>query len=145
MYPTKKLNSISNAVILFSFVSVYQNFSGKSRYNIHMERTLLYLIYSPALRAFKIGISNLSNRRYAQHRVKGWMIIEYWYFQDRDIARNVEQEVLKVLRNKFPGQYLNKEDMPQDGYTEAFDTRKISSKKVIKIINNVIKETSQLD
>ena len=110
-----------------------------------MERTLLYLIYSPALRAFKIGISNLSNRRYAQHRVKGWMIIEYWYFHDRNTARRVEQEVLRVLRNQFPGQYLNKEDMPQDGYTEAFDTRKISSKKVIKIINNVIKETSQLD
>ena len=73
------------------------------------------------------------------------MIIKYWYFHDRDIARRVEQEVLRVLRNQFPGQYLNKEDMPQDGYTEAFDTRKISSKKVIKIINNVIKETSQLD
>jgi hypothetical protein len=145
MYPTKKLNSINNAVTLFSFVLVYQNFSGKSRYNIHMERTLLYLIYSPALRAFKVGISNLSNSRYAQHRVKGWMIIKYWYFYNRDTARCVEQEVLRVLRNQFPGQYLNKEDMPQDGYTEAFDTRKISSKKVIKIINNVIKETSQLD
>jgi hypothetical protein len=54
-----------------------------SRYNVFMERAILYLIYSPALRAFKIGISNLSNRRYSQHRVKGWTIVKYWYFQDR--------------------------------------------------------------
>ena len=67
------------------------------------------------------------------------MIIRYWYFENRDSARLVEQEVLKVFRNRFPERYLNKEDMPQDGYTEAFNSEKISSKKVIKIINNTIK------
>ena len=103
-----------------------------------MERAILYLIYSPALRAFKIGISNLSNRRYSQHRVKGWTIVKYWYFTDREIAKKVESEILKILRNKFPAVHLNKEDMPQHGYTEAFSTRLISSKKVIKIINNCI-------
>jgi hypothetical protein len=112
-----------------------------SRYNIFMERALLYLIYSPALRAFKIGISNLSNRRYYQHRVKGWMIIKYWYFQDRKLARQVESEVLKILRNKFPTVHLKKEEMPQHGYTEAFSTKAISSKKVIAIINMEIKKT----
>jgi hypothetical protein len=30
--------------------------------------------------------------------------------------------------------------MPQDGYTEAFSSDKISSKKVIRIINGVIKD-----
>jgi hypothetical protein len=105
-----------------------------------MERTLLYLIYSPALRAFKIGISNLSNRRYSQHRVKGWMIIKYWYFQDRNLARQVESEVLKTLRNKFPTVYLKKEEMPLHGYTEAFSTQLISSKKVIDLINKEIKK-----
>ena len=114
-----------------------------------MERALLYLIYSPALKAFKVGISNLSNRRYSQHRVKGWMIIDYWYFENREVARSVEQEVLKVFRNRFPERYLNKEDMPQDGYTEAFSSEKISSKRVIKIINNTIKtiksETQRVD
>jgi hypothetical protein len=105
-----------------------------------MERAILYLIYSPALKAFKVGISNLSNRRYSQHRVKGWMIIDYWYFENREVARSVEQEVLKVFRNRFPGRYLAKEDMPQDGYTEAFSSEKISSKKVIRIINSAIKE-----
>ena len=104
-----------------------------------MERAILYLIYSPALRAFKIGISNLSNRRYSQHKAKGWTIVKYWYFQDRDIAKKVESGVLKNLRNKFPTVHLNKEDMPQHGYTETFSTRVISSKKVIALINKEIK------
>jgi hypothetical protein len=107
-----------------------------------MERAILYLIYSPALRAFKIGISNLSNRRYSQHRVKGWTIVKYWYFTDRKIAKKVESETLKVLRNKFPTVHLNKEDMPQHGYTEAFSTRLISSTKVIALINKKIKNHS---
>jgi hypothetical protein len=110
-----------------------------SMYNIKMERAILYLIYSPALRAFKVGISNLSNRRYSQHRVKGWTIVKYWYFQDRVVAKNVESQVLNILRNKFPTVHLNKKDMPQHGYTEAFSTRVISSKKVIALINKEIK------
>jgi Txe/YoeB family toxin of Txe-Axe toxin-antitoxin module len=110
-----------------------------SRYNVFMERAILYLIYSPALRAFKIGISNLSNRRYSQHRVKGWTIVKYWYFKDRDTAKKVESVVLNTLRNKFPTVHLKKEDMPQHGYTEAFSTRVISSKKVIALINKEIK------
>ena len=103
-----------------------------------MERTLLYLIYSPSLRAFKVGITNLSNRRYSQHRVKGWVLIKYWYFQDRGLAKQIESEVLCVLRNKFPTVHLKKEDMPQHGYTEAFSSEAISSKNVIKIVNNYI-------
>ena len=110
-----------------------------SRYNKHMERTLLYLIYSPTLKAFKIGIANLSNRRYSQHRVKGWVLIKYWYLQDRGLARKIESEVLKVLRNKFPKTHLTKKDMPQNGYTEAFNSQAISSRKVINIIEKTIK------
>ena len=107
-----------------------------------MERTLLYLIYSPALKAFKVGITNLSNRRYSQHRAKGWVIIKYWYFQDRGLAKQVESEVLKVLRNKFPKAHLVKQDMPQHGHTEAFSSQAISSRKVINIINKEIKKNN---
>jgi hypothetical protein len=32
--------------------------------------------------------------------------------------------------------------MPQDGYTEAFSSEKISSKRVIKIINATVKDTN---
>ena len=104
-----------------------------------MERTLLYLIYSPTLQAFKVGISNLSNRRYAQHRVKGWSIVKYWYLESRQEALRVESGILSTLRNKFPTVHLKKEDMPQHGYTEAFSSKKIASKKVIKLIEQEIK------
>jgi hypothetical protein len=110
-----------------------------------MERAILYLIYSPFFRAFKIGITNLSNKRYAQHRAKGWIIINYWYFDSRGLANCVEQRALKLFRTRFPGTYLNKEDMPQDGYTEAFDATKLSSKRVIKIINTIIKDMKECD
>jgi hypothetical protein len=67
------------------------------------------------------------------------VLVKYWYFQDRGLARQIESEVLKVLRNKFPKSHLTKEDMPQHGYTEAFSSQKISSRKVINIINKTIK------
>lgn len=104
-----------------------------------MDQAIIYLIYSPFYRSFKIGLTNLSNKRYAQHKSKGWIIVKYWYFNDRDIARCVEQRALKLFRSRFPDKYLKKEDMPQDGYTEAFDATKISSKRVIKIIDTIIK------
>jgi hypothetical protein len=63
-------------------------------------------------------------------------------FSRQDIAKKVESGVLKTLRNKFPTVHLNKEDMPQHGYTEAFSTRVISSKKVISLINKEIKNHS---
>jgi hypothetical protein len=103
-----------------------------------MERTLLYLIYSPALKAFKVGISNLSNKRYSQHRIKGWRIVKYWYFESRQEALRVESGILSTLRNKFPKVHLKKDDMPQHGYTEAFSSEKISSRKVIKLIEKEI-------
>jgi len=110
-----------------------------------MEPAILYLVYSPVLRAFKIGITNLSNRRYAQHKVKGWVLIKYWYFDNRKMARCVEQRALKLFRARLPERFLNKNDMPQDGYTEAFSVEKISSKRVIKIINTIIKEYEKLN
>jgi hypothetical protein len=72
--------------------------------------------------------------------VKGWVLVNYWYLKDRGLAKNIESEILKVLRNKFPDSYLTKKDMPQNGYTEAFNSQAISSKKVISIINKEIKK-----
>lgn len=105
-----------------------------------MEKALLYLIYSPTLKAFKIGITNISNKRYGQHKAKGWVIIRYWYIDNRTTARKIESMVLYILRNKFPKQVVSKADMPQHGYTEVFDGRKTSSKKIIKLIETVIRE-----
>lgn len=105
--------------------------------------TLLYILYSPMHKAIKIGISDVSGRRFATHRTKGWILIKYWWFSQRDQARAVETIVLKILRVKH-GSFLNKKDMPQGGYTETFDASKITRKGLIRMVNKAIKEVLSL-
>jgi len=99
--------------------------------------TLLYILYSPRYKAIKIGISDVSGKRYASHRQKGWVLIKYWWFSERDQARAVETIVLNTLREKH-GHFLNKSDMPQGGYTETFDASKITRRGLIRMINKAI-------
>jgi hypothetical protein len=103
--------------------------------------TLLYMLYSPVYKAVKIGISDVSGRRFASHRTKGWILIKYWAFSERDKARAVETIVVQTLTNRY-GHYLSKEDMPQGGYTETFDASKISRKALIRMVNRAIKDLS---
>jgi hypothetical protein len=99
--------------------------------------TLLYILYSPRYKAIKIGISDVSGKRYASHRQKGWVLIKYWWFSERDQARAVETIVLNTLREKH-GHFLNKSDMPQGGYTETFDASKITRRGLIRMVNKAI-------
>ena len=93
-------------------------------------------------RAIKIGISDISGKRFAQHRTKGWLLVAYWHFFERDQARTIESIVLKTLREKH-GHFLNKEDMPQSGYTETFDASKITRKGLIRMVNKAIETTKK--
>jgi hypothetical protein len=126
-----------------SFLLVHQtiisNFAGEVKYNRHM--TLLYILYSPVYKAVKIGISDVSGRRFASHRTKGWILIKYWWFSERDQARAVESLVVNTLTKKY-GSFLDKADMPQGGYTETFDASKITRKGLIRMVNRAIKECS---
>ena len=99
--------------------------------------TLLYILYSPRYKAIKIGISDVSGRRFASHRQKGWVLVKYWWFSERDQARAVETIVLNTLREKH-GHFLNKSDMPQGGYTETFDASKITRRGLIRMVNKAI-------
>ena len=99
--------------------------------------TLLYILYSPVHKAIKIGISDVSGRRFASHRQKGWILIKYWWFSERDQARSVESLVLDTLRTKY-GHFLSKADMPQGGYTETFDASKITRRGLVRMVNNAI-------
>jgi hypothetical protein len=102
--------------------------------------TLLYILYNPIHKAVKIGISDISGRRFAAHRTKGWILIKYWTFFERDMARRVESTVLKTLRERY-GYFLDKADMPQNGYTETFDASKITRRALIRMVNKAIKES----
>ena len=104
-----------------------------------MDEAVLYILYNPIYRAVKVGISDISGRRFASHRTKGWILIKYWHFFERDRARRVESIVLNTLRNRY-GHYLSKEDMPQNGYTETFDASKVSRRALIRMVNKAVKE-----
>ena len=92
-------------------------------------------------KAIKIGISDVSGRRFASHRTKGWILIKYWWFSQRDQARAVETLVVNTLTKKY-GHFLDKADMPQGGYTETFDASKITRKGLIRLVNRAIKDLS---
>jgi hypothetical protein len=115
------------------------NFAGDVKYNRHM--TLLYILYSPVHKAVKIGISDVSGRRFASHRTKGWILIKYWWFSERDKARAVESLVVQTLTKKY-GSFLDKADMPQGGYTETFDASKVTRRGLIRMVNRAIKDLS---
>jgi hypothetical protein len=120
-------------------VFIISKIEGNVKYNIPM--TLLYILYSPIHKAIKIGISDISGKRFASHKTKGWILIKYWWFSERDKARAVESIVVKTLTNKH-GSFLDKEDMPQGGYTETFDASKITRKGLIRMVNKAIKGVS---
>ncbi len=111
------------------------------KYNESMDEAVLYILYSPAHKAIKIGISDISGRRFAAHRTKGWILIKYWHFFERDRARAVESLVVQTLTKKY-GSFLDKADMPQGGYTETFDASKITRKGLIRLVNRAIKQSS---
>lgn len=100
--------------------------------------TLLYILYSPIHKAIKVGISDVSGRRFAAHRTRGWILIKYWAFSERDEARAIETIVVQTLTNRY-GHYLTKEDMPQGGYTETFDASKISRKALIRMVHKAMR------
>lgn len=106
-----------------------------------MNEAVLYILYSPRYKAIKIGISDVSGRRFASHRTKGWVLIKYWHFFERDKARKIESIVLKTLRERY-GYFLDKADMPQNGYTETFDASKITRRALVRMVNKAIKELS---
>jgi len=103
-----------------------------------MNEAILYILYSPIHNAIKVGISDISGQRFAKHRTKGWLLVSYWHFFQGDKAKAVESIVLKILRDKH-GHFLNKEQMPQGGYTETFDASKITRKGLIRMVNKAIK------
>ena len=86
----------------------------------------------------------MGNTRYPTHRSNGWKIVEYWYFDSTTIARKIERIVLSKMKSKTKSEgFVSKEDMPQGGYTETFDAKKITSRGVKIIINKVVKDINR--
>jgi predicted GIY-YIG superfamily endonuclease len=103
-----------------------------------VNEAILYIIYHRDMSAIKIGISDISGKRFASHRTKGWKLVCYWHFFERDKARAVESLVIQTLKKKHKP-LLHKEDMPQGGYTETFSSKQIKKKSLIRLVNKTIK------
>jgi len=103
-----------------------------------MTPTILYVIYHKKYNAIKIGIGDITGKRFRQHKTKGWELVCYWYFQNRAGARRAESLVVQTLRDKY-GHYLDKDNMPYGGYTETFNASKITKRRLIGLVNKAIK------
>ena len=103
-----------------------------------MTPTILYIIYHPNHNAIKIGIGDITGKRFRQHKTKGWELVCYWYFQNRGEARRTESIVLQTLRERY-GHFLDKGNMPYVGYTETFSAKKITKRRLIGLVNKAIK------
>jgi hypothetical protein len=112
--------------------------AGYVKYNRPMNEAILYILYSPIHKAVKIGISDISGKRFASHRTKGWILVSYWHFFERDKARAIESLVIQTLKKKHKP-FLHKDDMPQGGYTETFDASKVTKRGLIRMVNKAIK------
>jgi len=100
---------------------------------------IIYLLHHKDFSAIKIGMSDISGKRYAAHRSKGWKLVEYWHL-DGDV-RTIEAAVLSAVREKTKQtHFLTKKQMPQNGYTETFDDSKITYKQVKRIIRKAISQ-----
>lgn len=70
-----------------------------------MNEAILYILYHSGHNAVKIGISNISGKRYKSHRTKGWELVAYWHFFERDKAKTIESIVVQTLdysKTRFP-------------------------------------------
>jgi predicted GIY-YIG superfamily endonuclease len=104
-----------------------------------VNEAILYILYSPVHKAVKIGISSIDGKRFASHKTKGWLLVSYWHFFERDKARAVESLVIQTLKKKHKP-FVSKQDMPQGGYTETFDASRLSKKGLIRMVNKAIKD-----
>ena len=94
------------------------------------ERSFLYLMTNETLEAHKIGIGNVQdkkkNDRRQKHLRSGWVEYKSLNLDTGLEALELEQKVLKYLRNeKRLKVFLKADQMPQGGHTETVDASEI--------------------
>lgn len=88
----------------------------------------IYLMQHLELDAIKIGISNNNSRqnRVKTHRKFGWELYKIKHFDSALEAEEIESLVIIHFRIKFGvPNHLNREMMPQGGWTETFDASEL--------------------
>jgi hypothetical protein len=89
----------------------------------------IYLMTNHKMGAHKLGIGNthrVKGNRINQHKKHGWELIKQIDFNVTDDAFQIEQKVLRWLReDKGLAIYLSEFEMPQGGYTETVEASEI--------------------
>jgi hypothetical protein len=99
----------------------------------------LYLISHTSFKAVKIGITKDSESRLLQHKNEGWKI-NYTHSCRGDIALMAEDFVLDRWRNQLGLKpFLKKAQMPQGGYTETVEMKKINIQSEWRVIKSYLK------
>jgi hypothetical protein len=100
----------------------------------YLAPACVYLIFHEEWKANKIGVAGLHTKRLALHKSRGWKIYQVLSVSNGEVAFEIEQKVLKWIRQtkKFPP-YLK--DI--DGWSETIDADAISLQEVWKKVQEV--------
>ncbi|MBP2474738.1 hypothetical protein JOF53_003610 [Crossiella equi] len=81
---------------------------------------VVYMMHFPALRAYKIGITNTNARqcRITAHRANGGTVVAQCKVPNKEAALTVERQVLHAVRDHPSG--CTERDFPQGGHTETW-------------------------
>lgn len=99
----------------------------------------LYFLYHPFWIMYQVGITNVPNDRVERHKKLGWEPVDVRGPLDGFVARQWEQDILKMLRNSGVELGSEKGVGRFDGYTEAWDANafKVDSlKELMRLVEN---------
>lgn len=83
------------------------------------EAALVYLVTHDAYGAAKVGVTDASGSRLAQHRREGWQILAVFQVTAK-AAIAIETDILRWWRGELGlPSYLRRNQMPQGGWTET--------------------------
>jgi hypothetical protein len=101
------------------------------------EAALVYLVTHDAYGAAKVGVTDASGSRLAQHRREGWQIMAAFQVTAK-AAIAIETDILRWWRGELGlPSYLRRDQMPQGGWTETVATGSIDLAATVTRICNL--------
>lgn len=102
----------------------------------------LYVVESKTHGYRKIGITNYLENRMMDHG-KDWYLV-FAYYNSGFIVSLIESAALAWVRARIPESKINKEQMPNHGYSETFPiTRRVTYKSLHRYLVTLVEVFSQ--
>lgn len=108
----------------------------------------LYFIKHSGLKAFKVGIANVSKLkktdRLHRHGIHGWEVVNVWNFTNGNIPMEIESQFFYFIRKELGiPVFLKKGTMKYEGETETFAQSAIKESEVQRKIATLIKNVGK--